>query len=269
MVSFKRLAGRAQAEAFANATQAQRDPSALASVGLAIADDLIRTNNVSESLAEFRKALDWAYAKFLANPAEDRRRVESGEMTPEEARARAVMRPRSVYNSAVAFFGLLVLRRVLAESLPAELYQEHFAERLKEMSKACFLGMSALAEATLPEYVKVLTAFADMSKLNPTDPYALLEGVDYNISERLGRAVLVVATRQCYAKYSAYMRHVASQSLYPSDDSFLLALRDIPQFVETGRGTQRLETSTTLLDMEGLYEAGVPRFSGKPVAIAL
>ena len=268
MVSFKRLAGKEQSEAFKNAMIFQRDTEPLASLGLEIANTVVQTNSARTSLESFDKALAWAYKKFLADP-EDWDKVEKGEMTQEDMRTRAIMRPRPVFNSTVSFFGLQVLKSVLTEKLGEETYLEHFDARMKEMSRACFVGMADLAEATLPEYVKVLTMFADMSKFTQDDSNRLVEGIDYNLSELGGQPVLVLAPRQAYMKYRAYMRHAASQPLYPSDESFLIALREIPQFIKTGYGTKRLEAATAILDLEGLYRAAVPRFDGKAIDLGL
>ena len=268
MVSFKRLAGREQADAFKNAMIFQRDTEPLASLGLEIANTVVQTNNAHTSLESFDRALNWAYKKFLPDP-DDWSKVERGEMTQEDMRTRAVMRPRPIFNSTVAFFGLQVLKSVLVAKLGAEVYAEHFEERIKDMSRSCYLGMDQLAEATLPEYVKVLTVFSDMTKFAPDDNNRLVEGVEYSLSELAGQPVLVIAPRQAYMKYRTYMRHTGSQPLYPSDESFLIALREIPQYIQSGFGTKRLEASTAILDLEGLYRAAVPKFEGRPVDLGI
>lgn len=266
-VSFKRLAGREQAECFRNAITFQRDPEPLASLGLMVANEVV-ANPVDESLAPFERALDWAYNKFLSDP-EDWSKVEAGTMTQDEMRIRAIMRPRSVYSSTVAFFGLTVLKKVLLNHLGERLFTEHFAERLTEMSKSCFLGMDSLAEATMPEYVKILSTLADMSKLPATDSFRLQEGIDYNLTDRGGQALLVLAHRQCYMKYRTYMKHTATDPLYPSEESFQIAMREIPQFVKAGEGTKLLSAPTTIFDLEGLYRAAVTKWAGKPIDLAV
>jgi hypothetical protein len=264
MVSFKRLAGKEQSDAFKNAMVFQRDTEPLASLGLEIANSVVQTNSAKTSLETFDKALEWAYKRFLPDP-DDWDKVAKGEMSQEDMRTRAMMRPRSVFNSTVAFFGLSVLKTVLVAKLGAEVYAEHFEERIKEMSRSCFIGMDQLAEATLPEYVKVLTMFSDMTKFTPDDNNRLTEGVEYNLSELAGQPVLVIAPRQAYMKYRTYMRHTGSQPLYPSEESFLIALREIPQYIKPGFGTKRLEAATAILDLEGLYRAAVPKFDGRAV----
>ena len=268
MVSFKRLAGKEQSDAFKNAMVFQRDTEPLASLGLEIANTVVQTNSAKQSLESFDRALTWAYKKFLPDP-DDWDKVERGEMTQEDMRTRAIMRPRPVFNSTVAFFGLQVLKSVLTDKLGEQTYLEHFDERVKDMSRACFVGMADLAEATLPEYVKVLTMFSDMTKFTPDDNNRLIEGVEYNLSELGGQPVLVIAPRQAYMKYRTYMRHTGSQPLYPSDESFLIALREIPQYIKPGFGTKRLEAATAILDLEGLYRAAVPRFDGKAIDLGL
>lgn len=266
-VSFKRLAGKEQADCFRNAIYFQRDPAPLSSLGIVLANNVV-SQNIEQNLQVFDKALNWAYKKFLSDP-EDWSKVESGEMTQEEARTRAIMRPRSVFSSTVSFFGLQVLKKVLIEYLGADYFEEHFAERLKDMSRACFLGMDTLAEATLPEYVKILSTLSDMSRLPDTDAFKLIEGLDYTLTEQGGQPLLVLAHRQCYTKYKVFMRHTNSEPLYPSEESFQIAMREIPQFVKTSYGTKRLEAPTTVFDLEGLYRAAVTRWHGKAVELEI
>jgi len=265
-VSFKRLAGRQQAECFKHALLFQRDPEPLASLGLEIANEVVSTADPDVSLQPFQKAVDWAYNKFLAGP-DDWEKVAAGEMTQEEMRLRSILRPRSVFCSTVAFFGLRMLRKVLLKHLGEELYKEKFDELMENMSKACFYGMELLAEAALPEYVKILSTLSDMSRLPETDNFRLIEGIDYNISEFGEMQVLVLAHRQCYMKYRTYMKHTSSECLYPSDESFVIAMREIPQYVKASYGTKRLEAPTSVFDLEGLYRAAVTKWHGRATAL--
>ena len=264
-VSFKRLAGKEQADCFRNAISFQRDPEPLASLGLVIANEVVETS-IEDNMSHFNASLERAYKRFLSDP-DDWTKVEAGEMTQEDARIRAIMRPRSVFSSTVSFFGLSVLKKILVRYLGAEEYNEHFGERLSEMSRCCFIGMDTLAEATLPEYVKILSTLSDMSKLPDTDSFKLVEGMDYNLTEQGGRPLLVLAHRQCYMKYRVYSKHTNTDPLYPSEESFQIAMREIPQFVKTGYGTKRLEAPTSVFDLEALYRAAVTKWHGRAVEL--
>jgi hypothetical protein len=266
-VSFKRLAGKEQADCFRNAISFQRDPEPLASLGLVIANEVVETS-IEDNMSHFNNSLERAYKRFLSDP-DDWAKVEAGEMTQEDARVRAIMRPRSVFSSTVSFFGLSVLKKILVRYLGADEYNEHFGERLSEMSRCCFIGMDTLAEATLPEYVKILSTLSDMSKLPDTDSFKLVEGMDYNLTEQGGRPLLVLAHRQCYMKYRVYSKHTNTDPLYPSEESFQIAMREIPQFVKTGYGTKRLEAPTSVFDLEALYRAAVTKWHGKAVELSL
>lgn len=177
------------------------------------------------------------------------------------------MRPRTVFNSTVSFFGLQIIKRILIARLGKEAYDERFGAIFTAMSKSCFMGMEALAAATLPEFIKVLTVFSDMSKLDPQDPHALVEGVDYNMAEYAGRAVIVVAAAQAYRKYRTYMKNSGTIPLYPSEEAFTIAMREIPQFIKMSEGTARLQASTMVLSAEELHRAGVPFWKGKSVSL--
>jgi len=268
MVSFRRLSGRAQVEAYKSALNFYENTEPLASIGLEIASKIVATNDSRATLAQFEKSLKWANETFLP-ASDDWEKVENGEMTQERMRSRAIMRPRPVFNSTVSFFGLQVLKLVLTEHLGAEVFKAEFEERFKEMGRGCFLGMDTLALATLPEFVKVLSVFADMTKLPQGDMNALIEDVDYNLSEMGGKPVLVLACVQAYRKYRSYMRQTGSSPLYPSEESFQLAMQEIPQFIKQSNGTKRLDARTVVMDLEELYRASVPSWKGKAADVGL
>lgn len=266
MVSFKRLAGRQQAECYGHALEFYKDTEPLAALGLEIANKIVSTNDSAVSLKKFEDLLAWSTKKFLP-AADDWERVADGTMTMDEMRMRSIMRPRSVFNSTVSVFGLMIIREILEDKFGLEAYTEHFGDVFKEMARSCFVGMEALAQATLPEFVKVLCVFSDMSKLPQTDSFCLIDSVDYNLAEIGGEPVLVLAASQCYRKYRAYMRHTGSAPLYPSEESFQLALREIPQYLKMGTGTARLSAPTTILRLEELYRASVTQWHGKSVTL--
>jgi hypothetical protein len=264
MVSFKRLSGRQQVDCHSHALEFYKDMEPLASLGLEIANRIVVTNNAQESLALFDKSLAWANHKFLP-AADDWDKVNAGKMTLDEMRSRAIMRPRSVFNCAVSFFGLQVMKGIMLEKFGEASYKARFEKLFNEMASSVFLGMDTLAQASLPEFIKVLTVFSDMTKLPTTDDFALTDGLDYNLGEMGGLPVLVLAAAQCYRKYRAYMRHMGSQPLYASEESFQLALREIPQFLKMGTGTQRLNAPTLIFNMEELLRASVTPWNGKTV----
>lgn len=268
MVSFKRLAGKQQIECFKAAMQFYKDTEPLASLGLEVANNVVMMNNSEASLEKFEQSLAWANNKFLPAP-DDWEKVAAGQMTQEEMRMRTVMRPRNVFNSTVAFFGLQIFKDILIQKFGQEVFDEHFGETVRDMARSCFLGMEALAASTLPEYVKVLSVFSDMSKLPVTDSFSLTEGIDFNLSEFAGEPALVIAAPQCYRKYRAYMRYTGSSPLYPSEESFQLALREIPQYLKMGIGTEKLSAPTTVLSLDGLYRAAVTQWKGRAVELDL
>lgn len=268
MVSFRRLTGIAQSRCYNSALRFYSDPEPLSSLGLEIATKVVEANSTSGSLKVFDDALQWANQKFLP-AADDAEKVSAGEMTQEEMRLRSIMRPRTVFNSTVSFFGLQLIKQILIARLGKEVYDDRFASLFMNMAKSCFVGMETLAAATLPEFVKVLTVFSDMTKLDSKDPHALVEGVDYNLAEYAGRPVVVVATAQAYRKYRTYMRNSGTIPLYPSEEAFAIAMREIPQFMKTAEGTQLLHATCMVFNAEELHRAGVPMWKGKSVSLAL
>lgn len=264
MVSFKRLTGRQQSHCFKHALLFYADTTPMASIGLAIASKVVATEERSTALQDFERLHAWATRKFLPQ-ADDGDLLAAGKLTPQDIQIKSVMRPRNVYNAAVACFGLSKLKELLVANLGEETYKHRFEEIFKAMSTATFLGMDALAAATVPEYIKVLQIMSDMTRFEVTDPHRLIVRDDYSITEFADRTVLVIAAKLCYRKYRAYMKHVASTPLYPSDTAFEIALRDVPQFIRMADATENKVHSTIVLDLEELVRAGVQAFHGKHV----
>lgn len=265
MVSFKRLSGRAQANAYRSALAFYQDEEPLTSLGLELAQDALR-KTAKEAMEPFDKYLAWANHKYLPGP-DDAKLVEEGKMTEAEFKLRAGLRPRNVFAATVALFGMQMIRNCLIAHFGKDRVEERIGKQLKLLSTAVFIGMDSLSSATVPEFVKVLSVMADMSKLGTNDPFGLIEGVDYNLSEINGEATLVLAPAQAYRKYRAYSRHTNSVALFPGEDAFKLALQEIPQFIKTGGKTARLVANTVYLNLDELYRAGCASWAGKPVMI--
>ena len=265
MVSFKRLSGRAQANAYRSALAFYQDEEPLSSLGLELAQIALE-KSAKEAMEPFNRYLAWAGNKYLPGP-DDAKLVEEGKLTEAEAKLRAGLRPRNVFAATVALFGIQMVRNCLIQHFGKDKVEERLGKQLKMLSTAVFIGMDSLSAATVPEYVKALGVMADMSKLPNTDPYALIEGVDYNLTEIGGEAVLVLAAAQAYRKYKAYNRHTGSNALFPGEDAFKLALGEVPQFIRTGERTQRLTAQVIYLTLDELYRAGCPSWAGKPVVI--
>lgn len=265
MVSFKRLSGRAQANAYRSALAFYQDEEPLSSLGLELAQDALR-KTAKEAMAPFVKYLAWANNKYLPGP-DDAKLVEEGKMTEADYKLRAGLRPRNVFSATVALFGIQMVRNCLISHFGKDAVEERLGKQLKLLSTAVFIGMDSLSAATVPEFIKALGVMADMSKLQNTDAFALVEGIDYNLTEIGGEAVLVLAPAQAYRKYRAYNKHTGSVALFPGEDAFKLALQEIPQFIKTGDKTQRLVAQTIYLNLDELYRSGCPSWSGKPVMI--
>ena len=265
MVSFKRLAGRAQSEAYRSALAFYQDEEPLSSLGLELAQ-IALTKSAKEAMEPFNKRLAWANQKYLPGP-DDKKLLEEGKMTELEFKLRAGLRPRNVFASTVAMFGIYLIKSCLVHHFGEKKVEERLGKYLSTLSKAVFLGMDSLGSATVPEFVKALSMMADMSKLSNTDPFSLVEGVDYNLTEINGEAVLVLASSQAYRKYRAYNKHTGLNALFPGEDAFRLALMEIPQFIKAGERTQRLTAKTVYLNLDDLYRAGCSSWAGKPVMI--
>lgn len=266
MVAFRR-AGEIQRNA-ASAAYGEwaQELEILSVLGRQIAADIL-TNVTPESFrADFNPMHKWAIEKYRLVPGDDEK-LASGELTKAQYDIKVSTKDRPVYNSTVALFGLVVLRRLLQTALGG-LFDEKLTESFKLAANELFAFSSSDSVAAQPEYVKVLCVMSDMSRMNlPGGDRWLVDGLDYNLTEVGGKPVLVLAARFSYNKYRQFCRTVGIAPMYPGDSAFELSLREVPGFLQNGVGTATADVHTTILDLEILQRVGVPVFAGKPTTL--
>ena len=263
MVSFKRLVGRQQTECYKNALSFYNDTFPLTALGLEVASRIVAAGTVHASVGHFPEMLNRSAKKFLAAP-DDEEKLKTGEMDPETFKIRRNMRPRVVFASTVAYFGLKVVQDILTTKLGKAAWDEHFAERFSQMFRDCFVGNESMTNAMVPEYIKVLNVISDMTKLPKEHTYAIVEGVDYNLTEVGGESVLALASAQAYRKYRGYMRTMNTMPLYPSEEAFGIAMRDVPFYLRDGEQLKNTAVNCQIFQLEPLLRSGLNMFSGKP-----
>jgi hypothetical protein len=268
MVSFKRLVGRQQQDCYRHALAFYADTHPLTALGLEIASRIVSAGTIHANIGTFNELLAKSAKKFLAAP-EDEEKLKSGEMDPETFRVRRNMRPRVVFASSVAYFGLKVVQEILIEKLGQEAWDQHFATRFSLLFRDCFLGNDSMTQAMVPEYIKVLNVISDMSKLPKEHNFAIVEGTDYNLTELGGELVLCLASAQAYRKYRGYMRSMNTMPLYPSEEAFGIAMRDVPFYLRDGDNLKNININNQIFQLEPLYRSGMSNFAGKPTMFAL
>ena len=235
-------------------------------IGKALAGNLLQDGSEDRFKKEFDPMLEWANGYYMTQEDDDEK-LASGELTQSDFDRKRKNAPRPVFNSTVVLFGLVQVRKLL-QAMLGDLFDDYFVAKFKELNKAAYSGL-AMGVAMLPEYIKVLSAMSDMSRAGPsnsTDKY-LTDGVDYNLSEIGGKAVLVLASRFAYNKYRQFTKLIGQTAMYPNETSFEMAMSEIPQFLQKGYGTKNLVADTVILDLELLIQSGVPPFAGKTTTL--
>lgn len=191
--------------------------------------------------------------------------MESGEMTADEFSRRSKNKMRNVYNNTVALFGLNSFKSICTWVLGDEFAE--LEDKFKELGDAIFSTMDAANRATVAEYIKVLTNLSDMARVADTEGYKLVEGVEYNLSEYGSKSVILLSPRACYFKYRLMCRTVGQNPLFPSESSFIQALRDCPQFMNTHSGTAKLPVEALVMARDELVASGMADFPGRVIAL--
>lgn len=168
-------------------------------------------------------------------------------------------RPRTVYNHAVAEFGILQFRDMIFRMLPEHI--EEFTPTFKALAEECYTGMDDIAKQSLPEYVKVLLAISDMTRFPGQDADRIVHDVDFELGNLGGTETIALVGRMVFTKYRQFCKRVGEQPLFPAEGSFLHSLRCSDLFIKLGVGTKRVAQETILLDYIALQRLGCPPFT--------
>jgi len=267
LVTLKRPSALVSAKAYSVYEKFHSRRQILATLGLTLAARVAKHATVTNVAEEFNRVYAWARDRHMLRTT-DGALVASGEMDEIEYTRRANNKLRNVYNNSVALFGLHKFKRLLRD-IYAEEFEPLFGEIFLKLEPAIFNGLEVMAKSTVPEYIKILTSFSDMTRLPVTHPYHLEDSFEYNLTEVGGKGVLVLVPRASYVKYCLYTKHQGQTPLFPSEAAFAQAMLDVPQFIQKSSGTQRMAVETVVLDLDGLYRAGVPKFMGKIQKLAV
>ena len=238
----------------------KRNKRMLALLGANIAAHIVSTGSIEKLMEEFDIVYEQGRMDHLLQPGDKER------LSAEELARKSAGKERLVYNHAVAMFGLNKFSDMLRAIFKEE-YATTFKAHIDAMKSNVYTHMSDVAINTLPEYLKVLMVMSDMSRLDPHNPHALLEGREYNLSEEGGLTTIHIVLSAAYAKYRAWMRQQGSSPLYLNDAAFLHSLKDSPQYLRRGANTKMLIAPTVILDYAALQVAGIPLFLGKVVSL--
>lgn len=230
----------------------KRQAHLLALLGKYLAGKLVLS---SYSVDKLREEFDPIYAAARDSLMLTEDSLNSG-LTAEELREKQAARERSVYNFAVAQFGLKQLEEIITS-----IFGDRFAEDFLDFNANAYKRMKDLAPSTVPEYLKVFNTMVDCSYEVPDMPYAIRLGSEYGFANIGGRDVLELNARAAYSRYRVFCRHTNVKPLYSGEQSFIHALRNVPALVNIGEGSAiRSPGGTHIFDLEELLRLGLRGF---------
>jgi hypothetical protein len=239
----------------------QKARDVLSVLGANIAANVTRTATLPGLKAEFDPIYDAARKEHLLQPEDE------GKLSADELARKANGKERLVYNNSVAAFGLQQFEKLLVAIYTQEGYDNLFKRHMDIMKERVYSRMEDAVRGTMPEYLKVLVAMSDMSRLPAESLHVLRDGAEFSLTDEGGFQVIHLAARAAYAKYRSWTRNQGVVPLYQSEMSFVHALSDIPQYIRKGTGTKNMKVDTAVLDYDALLRAGVPPFIGKLVKL--
>lgn len=196
----------------------------LGCIGQYLAAEAVNTFTLESFREKFDPIYDDARKQLMLQEDDD-----ASKMSVEAYTAKASAKERTVFNYAVAKFGLVQLKEVLMK-----LYGPELDEFIEPMIAEAFSNVEELQQQTQPEWLKVLNTLTHMTRLQVDDPARLIKGTDYAIVQVDGENCLEIYARACYFKYRVYMKQGGLKPLYPSQSAFEHGLVTLPALVSKG-----------------------------------
>lgn len=194
----------------------------LSSIGQYLAAGIVRKYSLEMLNEEFSPLLARARKRLMLTGEEEN-------LSAEDLAKRAGAKDRTVFNYAVAEFGLSKFQNLLTS-----IFGDEFNKVFAEMREGLYDSVEELQAQTLPEWLKVFNCFADMSRSDEMATYYLAEGKDYAFVNYDGRSCIELYARACYFKYRAYCGTARSKPLFPSEAAFVHALSGLTALVAKG-----------------------------------
>ena len=219
----------------------------LGCIGQYLAAEAVNTFTLENFREKFDPIYDDARRQLMLQESDD-----PSKMSVEAYTAKASAKERTVFNYAVAKFGLLQLKEVLFK-----LYGPELDELVEPMIAEAFSNVEELQQQTQPEWLKVLNTLTHMTRLQVDDPARLIKGSDYAIVQVDGESCLEIYARSCYFKYRVYMKQAGLKPLYPSQSAFEHGLVTLPALVSKGRSEALMAPGGShILSVEEMRQVG-------------
>lgn len=212
---------RAQ-EYFSKFTAAVGDRAMLGIIGHYCSAQIVNRMTVKTMAEEFLPIYNQTRRELMLQADDEN-------LTPEEFAKRSGAKERTVFNYSVCKYGLVKLQNLIRG-----IYGNEFDKVFGEMLETVCSTVEEIQAQTVPEWLKVLNTFADMTLVEPLSPYFLIEGKDYAYTTVNGKNCIELYARACYFKYRAYCAASRSKPLFPSESAFTHALGNLSSLVSKG-----------------------------------
>lgn len=250
VVTLKRQTGRASARTQVSWDKLQKHTNLLGIVGAHLAAYIIENYTRGRLKEEFDPIYNAALAKWMPNATDSLETVD-----PETLKLKQNMQERVLFNYSVAEFGLGIFESVIKLFFPDRL--EYFSEKFQTLKDAQYTELSNVVSSAIPEYLKVLDVFSDMTRFPPDHPSKLLAGGEFDIGSIGGKATINIVARLAYNKYRMYCRSINVLPLYSNAESFVQSMKNCPVFITAGTGTKHISQESIVLDYEEMQRKGV------------
>ena len=219
-------------EFFTHYMKAKENKHTLGIIGAFLARNAVNAYTVETLKKEFDEIYTATRKELMLQPGEEG-------LSFKERQQKTNAKERTVFNYAVLRFGLIKFASIAEKILESDPDKERRAEimsALDEMYTSATSSVNDLQSQTMPEWLKVLNALADMANSNPYNQWALNEGKDYLVYQDGETPTLELNVRSCYAKYRFYCAAKTEKALFSSDLAFTHALKNLPANLNAARG---------------------------------
>lgn len=256
LITLKRLTGRNASKSAEAWAKLQNDGKLLGILGAHIVSTIITRYSLEKLREEFDPIYKARLAEWMPKPDDT-----LDNTAADVLKLKQNMQERVIFNYSVAEFGFKVFRSTIELFFPTKL--EYFDELLTPIQATHFDELSNVISSAIPEYLKVMDVFSDMSRFPPENPSRLAKGVEFEIGNIGGKPTLVIVGRLAYNKYRMYCKSIMAVPLYTNAESYVQSMKNSPVFIAIGTGTKTVAQETLILDYEEIQRKGIYAFFTK------
>ena len=200
-----------------------------------------------------KQTLDTEFTEVL-NITRKEMMLQEGEigLSTEEYRRKSTAKERTVFNYAVARFGLQKFRAIIKS-----IYEDEFEDLFQEMFETLTDSAVEVQEQTTPEWLKVMNTFAEMAVADELSPFHMKANREYAFVEFNGKACFEMSASVAYFKYRLYCAASRTRPLFPSVSAFSHTLNSLSALEAKNHvGALNSPSGSHLFSLEALRQAG-------------